>query len=215
MSIELVMMDHDGVIMDSSGHVYDAIWDLCSSHSSFGKRAMPKFPDFLEFFRLPGVQWFESHGFDFPPEVIEKTLRQAPNQAEMFSTVPPMLQRFRKGSKLPIIMISAGDQSRIEGQLGQGKIRHHFESVIGGVTDKTMAIAYFCSVYDISPAKTVYVGDTASDMENSHGAGAISIGFTDDRPMMKRVLTEAGAKYCVRDHQELGDLLIELSRSNL
>lgn len=214
MPIELVIFDHDGVVVDSSGHIYDAIWGLCSDHpTAFEKYSAPRFSDFLEFFRLPGDEWFKSYGFDFPPELIEKTLRQAPDKAEMFSTVPPLLQRLKKESKLPMIMISAGDQSRIERQLGQGKIRHHFESVIGGVIDKTMAIACFCSAFDINPAKTVYVGDMSSDMEHGCETGAITIGFTDDRPMMERVLTKAGAKHCVRNHQELGDLLLKLARA--
>lgn len=211
MPIELVIFDHDGVMVDSSGHIYDAIWNLCHLHPSFKTRAVPRFPDFLEFFRLPGDEWFKSYGFDFPAAVIEKILRQAPDKAEMFSTVPPMLQRLKKESKLPIIMISAGDQSRIEGQLGQGKILHYFESVIGGVIDKTMAIACFCSVYDISPARTVYVGDVPSDMENGRAAGTVTVGFTDDRPIMERILIKAGAKHCVRNHQELGNLLLHLA----
>ena len=212
MPIKLVIFGHDGVVVDSNGHIYDAIWGLCSDHpTAFGKYSAPRFSDFLEFFRLPGDEWFKSYGFDFPPELIEKTLRQAPDKAEMFSTVPSMLQRLRKESNLPMIMISAGDQSRIERQLGRGEIRHHFESVVGGVIDKTMAIACFCSAFDISPAETVYIGDRPSDMEHVYEAGVMTIGFTDDRPMMRRILTAAGAKHCVPNHQALGDLLLELA----
>ena len=49
-------------------------------------------------------------------------------------------------------------------------------------------------------------------MEDGREAGVTTIGFTDDRPAMERVLIKAGAKYCVRDHQELGDLLLRFAR---
>ena len=199
--------------MNSVGHIWSAICGLCLSHSSFGKKAVPTFSGFLETFRLPGDVWFQSHGFDFPSAVIRETLRHAPDTAEMFSMVPPMLQSFRKSQpKLPIIMISAGDQPRVERQLEEGGIRHYFESVIGETPDKAETISSFCSLWGIWPAKAVYVGDMPSDVEHSQEAGVVPIGFTDGQPMMERVLTAAGARHCVSNHEALGNLLVELAR---
>ncbi len=214
MPIKLVIFDHDGVIVDSSGHIWSAIVDLCFEHPLFGSLAIPTFSNFLKFFRLPGDSWLNDYGFNFPTEVIKEALRHAPDTAEMFSMVPPMLKTLRANRpRLPIIMISAGDEPRIKKQLKEGEIRHHFDTVIGNTLDKAEAIYFFCLAFDIRPAEAVYVGVMPADLEHGAQAGVVTIGFTDDRPMMKRVLTAAGARHCVRDHQELGDLLIELTRT--
>jgi phosphoglycolate phosphatase-like HAD superfamily hydrolase len=213
MPTKLVIFDLDGVIINSVSLIYEAIWGLCSEHHSFRVKNPPTFPNFLKSFRLPGDQWFESYGFDFPSEVIRETLRHAPDKAEMFSTVPPMLERIRRKSKLPVIIISAGDQSRIERQLEEGGIQRHFEAVIGETPDKAEAISSFCSLWGICPAEAIYVGDMPSDMEHAHEAGVTPIGYTDESSMMRGVLTKAGAKYCVPSHHALGKLLVGLARA--
>ena len=212
MSIELIVIDHDGVIVDSNEDIYLAAWELMASHS-FGRRRIPSFLDFLTTFSLPGDQWFRAHNFKFPAAEISEALRQVPNRATMFPAVPTLLKRIQKESKLPVIMVSAGDPSRIENQLAIGGIRHHFEIVSGGNSDKTMALSFFCSAFDVKPANTVYVGDMSSDMEHSLKAGVTPIGFTDDRLVMEEVLTKAGAQHCVPTHEKLGDLLLDLARS--
>ena len=212
MSVQLIITDHDGVIADIGDLVYCAAWNLCSRHNLFGSIPTPPFTDFLEKFRLPGGEWFASHGFDFPLEVVTETLRHAPNNAKMFSAVPLMLKTLRdRCPKLPIIMISAGDEPRIEGQLGKWGIRRYFDKVIGNNPSKTEAIYFFCLAFGINPKEAVYIGDMPSDMEHGCEAGVMTIGFTDDRPMMRRILTAAGAKHCVPNHQALGDLLLELA----
>lgn len=213
MSIELVMTDHDGVIMDSSELVFQALWNLMSEHLSFGtdrQKRFPSFSDFLRSFRLPGDEWLREFGFDFSTEEVTEVVRQAPIKAPMFPAVPSLLARIQKECRLPIVMISAGDQPRIERQLSFGRILRHFELVIGGSQEKTMAVAFFCSAFGVDPAKVVYVGDRPSDMESGCEAGVTTIGFTDERPMMKKVLTEAGAHHCVSDHRELGELIMQL-----
>lgn len=215
MITELLILDLDGVLCDSVGLIWDAICNLFFEHPSFGfeRKDIPKFTNFLESFRLPGDEWFASHGFDFPSAVIRETLRHAPDKAKMFPAVPLMFNTIRRSHpKLPIIVISAGDQLRIERQLTAGGVRNYFEAVFGETPDKAEAIFSFCSLWGICPAKTVYVGDMPQDMRDSREAGVIPIGFTDDQPIMERVLTKAGAQHCVPNHQKLGDLLIELAQ---
>ena len=209
-AIKLIITDHDGVIVDSSEDIYLAAWELMADHSR-GRRRIPSFLDFLRDFCLPGDGWFARHGFNFPPEKIAETLRRAPEKASMFPTIPPLLARIQE-LKLPIMVVSAGDQERVERQLTSGRVWSHFELVVGGVLDKAMAIALFCSVFDIEPTNAVYIGDMSSDMESGREAGVTTIGFTDDRPVMEKVLTKAGARFCVRSHEKLGDLLAELAR---
>jgi len=213
MPIKLVILDHDGVVMDSSGDIYEAVWQLCFSPSLLQRKAIPSFLDFLTTFRLPGDQWFQAHDFELSATEISEALRQAPNRAVMFPAVPPFLNRVKEKLQLPIIMISAGDQPRIERQLAVGRIRHHFEIVSGGNSDKIMALSFFCSAFDVKPADTVYVGDMAPDMEHSLEAGVTPVGFTGDCPAMEEILTKAGARHCARSHEELGDLLFGLTHS--
>ncbi len=208
MVIKLIMTDHDGVIVDSSEDVYLALWELMTDHS-FGRRP-PSFLDFLQFFRPPGDEWFARYGFDFPADKIAETLRCAPEKSPMFPTVPSLLARIHE-LKLPIVVISAGDQSRIEKQLGVGRVLHFFEFVVGESEDKAREIDSLCSVFSINPVEAVYIGDRPSDMESGREAGVTAIGFTDDRPVMEKALIKAGAQHCVKDHHELGELLAQLA----
>src|SRR3989344_2726704 len=211
MSLKLVMTDHDGVIMDSSERIYCAVWNLLSEHVSFGQKRIPSFSKFLQSFRLPGNEWFAEQGFDFPSERIAETLRRAPERANMFPSAPSFLARVHGDLKLPLIMVSAGDQERVEKQLIIGRVRHRFELVVAESRDKTMALALFCSAFDVQPTKAVYIGDMPSDMESGRAAGVTTIGFTADRPIMAEALARAGADHCVRDHEELSQLLTQLS----
>ncbi len=213
MAIKLVITDHDGVVADSTDYVFRAAWGLMSSHFNFGRINVPTFLDFLTGFRLPGVEWFRNHGFDLPEEVIERTLRLALHSAKVFSTVPSWLKRIGGELGLPLVMVSAGDQSRLETQLRSGRVRHHFEMVIGETEDKAMAISFTCMALGVNPQEAVYIGDMPSDMEAALEAGVIPIGFADDRPVMLKALGLAGAgPYCVMNHERLGDLIASLSR---
>lgn len=213
MPIKLVAIDHDGVMMDSNWLVFRALWDLMTDDPLFGsnRRRIPNFQDFLRSFYLPGDGWLKEFGFDFSSEQVTEAVKHAPAGARMFPMVSLLLARVQEELQLPLIMISAGDQLRIEKQLNNEKVRNRFRLVVGGSLDKTMALALFCSALDVSPAETVYIGDMPSDMKSGRAAGVTTIGFTDDRPMMGDALIKAGARYCVRNHGELGELLARLA----
>lgn len=217
MSIKLAVVGYHGVMADSSELVYKAICELLFDHPLFGQRATPSFSDFLQSFVPPGYEWCRAYGFDFPPGKLERVLWLTLRKVPMFPGWPVFLCRMRKESRLPIVVISFDRQSRIKRQIGKqlgGRgIGHYIELVMGESQDRAKAISSLCLTFDIKLGDTAYVSSTISGIKQGREAGVMTVGFADDRPVMREALTKAGAHYCVRDHQELGDLLTALAQS--
>lgn len=214
MLIKLVVVGYHGVVVNSSNLIYQAICDLLFDHPLFGQRAIPSFPNLLQFFVPPGYDWCGAHGFDFPPGKLEKALRLALRNTPMFPETETFLCRIQREFRVPVVIISFDRKLIIEKQLEKKRLRRYVELVVGGSPDKTVAVSFLCSTFfNIKPENVVYIGGTPLGMRQSHDAGVISMGFSDDRPVMEKALANAGARYCARNHEELGDVLVELTRT--
>ncbi|MFJ6373235.1 HAD family hydrolase [Streptomyces virginiae] len=69
------------------------------------------------------------------------------------------------------------------------------------------------SVFGVAPHLTVLIGDSVTDVEAAHAAGARSIGYAN-KPPKETALADAGADAVVLGMQQIADFLIQLSRAS-
>jgi HAD superfamily hydrolase (TIGR01549 family) len=209
----LVILDFDGVILESVGIKTEAYRDLFSDHPHELDRIMEYHLANLGTSRFDKIRYVYSHilGKELPPGEFEALLRRYEElvlakvlEAPFVPGAPEFLERFHR--RLPLYVVSGTPTEEIRFIVRERGLARFFRGVYGSPKKKVEYIREILAATGVDPRRALYVGDAPNDLHAAEAAGIRFAGraaegapgpFTGERSVEK----------VVRDLYELGQYL--------
>lgn len=173
MSYDLIILDLDGVLIDSMDVMRQAF------AAAYGATVGPGEPPFAEYCRYLGWNFPDIlRAMDLPPEMhpifVRESIRLAP-QVRVYDGVPAMLDELAAtGTRMGVA--TGKDGKRARALLRQLDLDRHLELVIGGdevakaKPSPEVALRHLAH-FGATPKRTLFVGDAVADMRCGRAAG--------------------------------------------
>jgi phosphoglycolate phosphatase len=172
-----VVWDWNGTLLDDADACIDAI------NRMLRKRSLPPVDgeQYRAIFGFPVKNYYVQLGFDFARESWDALAEEYHDYYAEASKASPLhegavetLERIR-GCGLPMSILSASEQSRLEAMTRERGVRHYFQQV-GGLTDlfaesKVEVGRRIASRAGVPAGETLMVGDTTHDFEVASALG--------------------------------------------
>jgi len=175
---KLFLFDFDGVIVDSL-EVYEHRVKFCLE--KMGCLIIRSRSDFIALFEDNFYEALVKKGVDLAE--FMKVLKSIPTQVDYdlmvpFAPILPVLGELRKGHDLAII--SSNDSGVIHAVLSRYNFNGCFREVLGADfgLSKQEKIHHAMHLFQTDKDNTYYVGDTAGDIKEAHGAGVKTVAVT-------------------------------------
>jgi beta-phosphoglucomutase-like phosphatase (HAD superfamily) len=212
---QLIILDFDGVILESVGIKTEAYRELFSAYPRELDRIMEYHLKNLGTSRFDKIRYIYEHilGEDLPPDeyrnlinrfadlVLGKVLR-----APFVPGAPEFLEGFHL--KLPLYVVSATPEDEIRFIVEERGLSRFFRGVCGAPKTKADCMREILASSGAEPGSAVYVGDAPNDLQAAKAVGIRFVGrvrdgdpdpFTGNRSVEK----------VVKDLHELGRYLEE------
>jgi phosphoglycolate phosphatase len=172
MKYRAVLWDWDGTLFDSDREVYRA---CCVAYARYNLPIEP----YEEFRHRADNQFVHPKGQVVPEGVIQEIRRIFfdhfnGSSCDLIESASEVLDRLSQRS-VPNSIVSAHPANDIVRRLRYFGIRHHFNHVIGGISQKRDAIRSVCADLKVAPQKALFVGDLLSDVKDGNAAGVHTV----------------------------------------
>jgi HAD superfamily hydrolase (TIGR01549 family) len=215
-AIRLVILDFDGVILDSVGIKTEAYHDLFLDHPRELDRIMEYHLANLGTSRFEKIRYVYHTilGKELPPEEFEALLRRYADlvlakvlQAPFIPGAPEFLERFHR--RLPLFVVSGTPEDEIRFIVRERGLDRFFRGVYGSPRGKTDYIHEILAATGVEPGRALYVGDAPNDLHAAEAAGIrfagrVAGGAPDP------FVGEKSVERVVKDLFELGQYLEDL-----
>jgi phosphoglycolate phosphatase-like HAD superfamily hydrolase len=207
-----LVFDCDGTLVNSIPRGFQA---TCQVFKEAGMPA-PSFKDFFTNLCFPPLAYYRAGGVLLSDEKIwEIYLRHANHHtAELFpDTMSTLTKLASRAAELNIVyfgILSANHSDILETLLEKRDIRKFFNEVKGDVEDKCAELKRIALTHNVEHTSVVWVGDFPCDMRDGDKAGVFSVGVAQcmpDERNLTSLLRQAGADHCIKNLQELEDVL--------
>jgi beta-phosphoglucomutase len=213
--IQLVILDFDGVILESVAIKTEAFRDLFSSNPQYLDRIVEYHLKNLGTSRFDKIRYIYDHilGRDLPDKeyqvlitryadlVLEKVLH-----APFVPGALEFLERFHL--RLPLYIVSATPQDEIRFIVKKRGLSRHFRGVYGSPRKKVDCIREILMTSGSEPGKAVFVGDAPNDLHAARTLGVRFVGRVGEGEM-NPFSGEGAVERVVKDLHELGRYLEE------
>ncbi|MEI7961488.1 MAG: HAD hydrolase-like protein [archaeon] len=183
-SKKLIILDYDGVIVDSFPTQYEVYKVICQK---LGKKIQPTIEEYSKAFSVGYIPYRASVGITTPYEFKiadklyeEEVLKHKP---PLFGGIKEVLLELEK--KYLIVLVSANFKINVIDKLLHYQIHHHFSHLIGleanntEPMDKAVEIKKLLLELDIRAKDAVMIGDRNNDYFEAKGAGLDKIILTN------------------------------------
>ena len=122
----------------------------------------------------------------------------------------------RIGGRYLMGLLTGSDRSLVEATLGRRGILGHFDQIATidlGIEERDQRYEYLLRLLGVEPRETVYIGDTASDVETAKRAGSISIAVYNPHSWSwgsRQELIDSHPDYVIGNLADLAQLLLWL-----
>ncbi|NQT71159.1 MAG: HAD family hydrolase [Chloroflexi bacterium] len=189
MAIKTIVLDFDGVIVESEEIKNQAFKDLFNDY--------PQHLDQIMNYHLTHKTTSRYEKFEY---IVTHILRETYDEAkatDIDSRFSPLIrQRIIEcpyvpgaedflsyfSSKLPLYLVSATPQGELENIIGARKIAQYFKKIYGNPWQKTDAIQKIMREEEITPEAVVYIGDTKNDLRVAEQLGVVFLGRVNQQP---------------------------------
>lgn len=174
-AIKAVLLDYDGVIIDSIGEMYIG---SCNVFKNSGLPE-PSFGEFRKTYEAPYLDYYRRYGVVASDDIVKKWyFEKAKNErAPIFQDIPHVV-RILKSRGIILGIVSAHNARSIESRLRTERLASSFSFIAGEAHTKDQTIIKFCGRFRIKPEEVLFVGDLASDMRDGKKAGVVTVAFT-------------------------------------
>jgi beta-phosphoglucomutase len=213
--IQLVILDFDGVILESVGVKTEAFRTLFSAYPQHLDRILEYHLENLGTSRFDKIRYIYARILkkDLTPDeyqflitryadlVLDKVLH-----APFVPGAPEFLERFHR--RVPLYVVSATPQDEIRFIVKERGLSRCLRGVFGSPMKKVDCLRKVLATSGSSPGMTVYVGDAPNDL---HAARTLEVRFVGRVPEGGKnpFLGERSVERVVKDLHELGRYLEE------
>lgn len=188
MTIKTIVLDFDGVIVESEEIKNQAFRDLFSNYPQYVDQIMSYHLAHKTTSRYDKFEYIVTH-------ILGETCDEA-RASDIDSRFSPLIRQriiecsFVRGAEefleyfstsLPLYLASATPQEELESIIKARTIDSYFAGVYGNPWQKTDAIRQILELECVSPDSAVYVGDTRDDYEVAEALGVIFVGRTNQQ----------------------------------
>lgn len=213
MTVAAVLLDFDGVIVESVDIKTDAFFKLFSfapSHVSeivqyhAQNAGISRFEKFRYIYKNILKENLSDAKFDELSERFSSLVIDAVVEAPLVPGAGRFLEHF--SHNVPLYVISATPQGELREIVRRRQMDHFFQKVLGSPAKKTDNIKNCMKTGRLDPAATVYVGDAVNDLNAAHAAGVRFIGRI--RPGLSDPFQGLdGVEFVVRDLDDLTEYI--------
>ncbi len=202
--IKNIIFDWSGTLCNDFMQIYKATMVI------FEKYGVPKItPEkYKEENKLLYMEFYNKYIPKLTMKEQDKLFRNAIRMVgspKLFSGVKDLLEwLYNKGYKMAVL--SSSLTSEIKKEIKKSKIGMYFKKVLGDVYDKRKTINALLNSLNFKPKETMFVGDTAHDIETGKNAGVTTVAITWGYQTKERIL-EAKPDYVIEDISELKSIL--------
>jgi phosphoglycolate phosphatase-like HAD superfamily hydrolase len=179
---DLVVFDFDGTLCDSAGVKTDAFARLYDDHGDeISAAVLEHHLAHQGVSRFDKIRWVEETLLGRTP-----TDEEVERRADRFSLLVlegvlaaplfPGVMEWLEGADVPLALASATPDDELRHIAEQKGVAPHFVHIGGSPTPKGEIVAQAIGVVGAEPARTVMVGDQASDVEAARHAGCAFVG---------------------------------------
>jgi len=183
MTIKTIVLDFDGVIVESEEIKNQAFRDLFSDYPQYLDQIMNYHLTHKTTSRYEKFEYIVTH-------ILEETYDET-RASEINSRFSPLVrQRIIEcpyvpgaedflnyfSSKLPLYLVSATPQGELEDIIGARKIAQYFKKMYGNPWQKTDAIGEIMRKEAVDPECVVYIGDAMDDYRVAEQLGLLFVG---------------------------------------
>ncbi len=170
---KLVMLDFDGVIVDSLDLWY-----------SITLETNPDMP-FEEYSKMSEVNFYESFQSEKPTVAFNPNLNGREIYHDKLLATFVIHEKIKAtitelSGKHSLAIVSSGSETTIRAFLKKEGIEHHFDHVLGFELSKSKTVKFnhLLNHYETVAEETIFVTDTLGDVNEAHAAGVRSIAVT-------------------------------------
>ncbi len=175
---DLVIWDWNGTLLDDTEMCYSIANEMRQER---GMALMQGVEEYRSYFMFPVIDYYRRMGYTFETEPFENISRQfVAMYAERFPSCP--LQPCAKDALAAVletgsrqVLLSATGQEKLDEQVAHFRLNEYFERVIGGSNNLANGKADYARAFlhesGVSPARTLFVGDTDHDFEIASSIG--------------------------------------------
>lgn len=203
-NVNAVLLDWDGTVVDSMPRQYEKIRALFERYQV----EPPSLEAFCRTLRAPFEEFYPKYGLNAPYSDLMDFFFGAytkDDAAPVYPDFKPFLER-ALGARLRVGVVSAGKTDRLHHNAERLGLPFSKEDLIGDKPDKIEAIRDLCARYEVSPERTVYVGDLGSDVLHGQAAGTLTAAYLGDHGHPSS-FTNPAPDFIVKNFTELGALL--------
>jgi len=177
-NFDLVIWDWNGTLLDDTEMCYSIANEMRQER---GMALMQGVEEYRSYFTFPVIDYYRRMGYSFETEPFENISRQfVAMYAERFPSCP--LQPCAKDVLAAVletgsrqVLLSATGQEKLDEQIAHFRLNDYFERVIGGSNNLANGKADYARAFlresGVSPARTLFVGDTDHDFEIASSIG--------------------------------------------
>lgn len=175
---DLVIWDWNGTLLDDTDMCYRIANEMRQER---GMSLMQGIEEYRTYFTFPVVDYYRRMGYTFEIEPFENISQQfVAMYAERFPACP--LQPCAKEALSAVlscgarqVLLSATGQEKLDEQVAHFQLNEYFERVIGSSNNLAHGKADYAVAFlresGVSPARTLFVGDTDHDFEIASAIG--------------------------------------------
>jgi len=212
---QLIVLDFDGVILESVGIKTEAFRDLFSSYPRYLNRIIEYHLENLGTSRFDKIRYIYTHILkkDLPPEeyqtligryadlVLEKVLH-----APFVPGAQAFLEKFHL--LLPLYIVSATPQDEIRFIVEARGLSRYFRGVYGSPRKKAECMKEILETSGSEPRRAVYIGDAQNDLNAARTLGMRFVGRVAEGGK-NPFLGDISVDRVVKDLHEFGSYLEE------
>jgi phosphoglycolate phosphatase len=171
--IETFVFDWSGVISDDSKPVYEANMMLLDDH----RRERISFEEWRRLSALTAAGFLRNCGVDCDETETYETYKKYFNQLVSDGHKPQVIPGARgalidlRERDKRLLVLSSHPAANLRQEMQRYFVDDLFESVIGGVVDKSVGLRRICQGLGVSGNRVLYSGDTIYDMRAGREAG--------------------------------------------
>lgn len=175
---DLVIWDWNGTLLDDTDLCYTIANEMRGER---GMSLMQGIEEYRAYFTFPVVDYYRRMGYTFETEPFENISRQFvalyaerfPDCALQACAREALAAVLEAGSRQ--VLLSATGQEKLDEQVAYFGLNGYFERVIGGSNNLANGKADYAREFlresGVSPARTLFVGDTDHDFEIASSIG--------------------------------------------
>ena len=175
---DLVIWDWNGTLLDDTELCYRIANEMRSER---GMAPMRGVEEYREHFTFPVIEYYKRMGYTFETEPFEAiSVEFVATYAERLPSIPlqpcaaeALAAVLKRGARQ--VLLSATGQEKLDEQVAHFGLNGYFERVIGGSDNLAHGKADYARDFlresGVSPARTLFVGDTDHDYEIASSIG--------------------------------------------